>query len=310
MALNSKKILITGGAGFIGSHLYDELKDKNKVVIVDPLISQKTINFPKAKIYAFDIASPKMEEVFRKEKPDLVFHLAGPINLRKEISNLMFDDGLKSIEGTKKILDYSRNTLIKKFIFASSGGAIYEDAKILPTPENYPAHPSSLYGRTNLVLERLLEEYYRLYKLNFIILRLGNVYGPRQWESGVIPSFINKIIEDKSPIIYGYKQITRDFIFIEDAVRAFLISAESKKVGTFNVGSSQEITLNEIVKKILKILNKNIRPKYCPSRVNETQRSFLNCTKIKRQMKWEPRIGIDEGLKRTINWQLNFRDKS
>ncbi|MCK4520284.1 NAD-dependent epimerase/dehydratase family protein [Candidatus Parcubacteria bacterium] len=305
MNIRFKKNLILGGGGFIGSHLSEALiKNKNDVVVIDHFsASSKNILPSQVKIYNLDISSPLVKKIFREEKPDFVFNLAGPIHLRRGISDPLFENGFDVIKGFKKILDYSHTFQIKKLIFASSGGAIYESAKILPTSEDYPAHPSSLYGRANLILERLLEEYYKSHKLNFIILRLSNVYGPRQWESGAIPSFINRIKKDKSPIIYSHGQTTRDFIFIEDVIRAFLISAKSKEIGIFNVGSSQEITLNEVIQKISKILGKNIEPKYYPKK-NEITRSFLNYAKIKKQLKWKPCIDFDEGLKKTIDWYL------
>jgi len=310
MSFRSKKSLILGGGGFIGSHLCEALiRNKSDVGIIDNFSTGSKKLLPsQVKIYNLDISSPAVKKIFRKEKPDFVFHLAGPINLRRGINDPLFEDGFNVIKGFKKILDYSQTSKIRKLIFASSGGAIYENAKILPTPENYIAHPLSFYGQANLILERLLEEYYRIYKLNFIILRLSNVYGPRQWENGVIPSFINRIKEGKPPIIYGDGQTTRDFIFIEDVIRAFLISVKSREIGIFNVGSSKEITLDNVVKRISRILRKNIKPKYYPKK-NEITRSLLDCTRIKRQLGWKPRVDFNEGLKKTINWYLNTQNK-
>lgn len=302
--IKNLRILITGGAGFIGSHLYESLtKNKNKVIIIDSFINRKRTSFPRAKLYAVDIISPYMKRIFKQERPDLVFHLAGPINLRKKITDPLFSTGLKTIDGFKKILDYSYHYQVKKIIFASSGGAIYENAKIIPTPESYPAHPMSLYGLANLFLEKLLKEYAEAYKLNFSILRLSNVYGPRQWRAGVIPSFIISILENKPLMITGDGTQTRDFIYIDDVVKAFILAANSKKNGVFNVGSSEETSIQKLIQKITEILDVKIKLKYIsPKNIEETKRSALDISKIKEELNWEPRYSLEEGLKKTIEW--------
>jgi len=300
------KCLITGGNGFIGSHLADELIEKgHQVIVIDSFFSGKKQNLnSKIKLFRLDICNPKIFNVFKKEKPDIVYHLAGPINLRRKINDPLFDKGLSTIGGAKRILDYSHILNVKKFIFISSGGAIYSGARVIPTPEDYPAHPTSFYGLANLILERLLEEYYKMYKLNSIILRLSNIYGPRQWGSGVIPSFIKQILRNESPVINNNGKQTRDFVYIDDVVRALLISAKTKKTGIFNVGSGREVSLNELLKEITEILNMKIKPIYSFTE-EETQRSALDCSKIKKELNWEPRVNLEEGLKMTINYFKN-----
>lgn len=305
MKNNFMRCLITGGAGFVGSHLADELiKKGHRVIVIDSFFGGKKQNLnPKVKLFKFDICNLKVFDVFKKERPDIVYHLAGPINLRRKINDPLFNKGFSVLDGSKRILDYSYILNIKKFIFVSSGGAIYSGARIVPTPEDYPAHPSSLYGLANLILERLLKEYYKMYKLNLIILRLSNIYGPRQWEKGVIPSFIKQILRNKSPIISGDGKQTRDFIYIDDVVRALLIAAKTKKTGIFNVGSGREISINELFKEITEILNIKIKPSYhFTEEKEETQRSVLNCSKIKKELDWEPRVDLKKGLERTIDW--------
>lgn len=299
-----KKYLITGGAGFIGSHLTDALKEKgDRVIVVD--FSDKYLN-PKVEFFKLDVCDPEVLDVFKTEKPDVVYYLAGPINLRREINDPLFNKSLNILDGFKKILDYCREFKTKKIIFLSSGGAIYSNAKIVPTPEEDLTQPNSLYGLANLILEKLLDEYYRKYKLNFIILRLSNVYGPRQWESGVVPSFIKNISENKSPTIKGDGTQTRDFVYISDVISALLIAGETKKTGIFNVGSGKETTLNGLFKKIAKILDRKIKPNYCPATKEETRRSVLDCTKIKKELNWKPKVSLDEGLKKTIDWYEKY----
>lgn len=309
--IKNLKILITGGAGFIGTHLYQRLtENRNKIIIVDSFINKRKRNFSRAKVYATNISSSYLRRIFQKEKPDLIFYLAGPINLRRKISDPLFSAGVKTIDGFKKILDYSCDYRVKKIIFASSGGAIYEDAEIIPTPEIYPAHPTSLYGLANLFLEKLLKEYSKIYKLNFSILRLSNVYGPKQWETGVIPSFIISILNNKPPIITGDGSQTRDFIYIDDVITAFRLAATNKKNEIFNVGSGKEISIYQLVRGITKILDVKIKPKYVLLKhTKETKRSALDISKIKKELNWTPKYSLEKGLERTIEWFKDKKDK-
>lgn len=295
-----RKYLIIGGTGFIGSHLVDALaKRGDKVAVID--FNDKYLN-PETEFFKLDVCDPKVLNVFKKEKPDIVYYLAGPINLRREINDPLFGKSLNILDSFKKILDYCCEFKTKKVVFLSSGGAIYSNAKIIPTTEKDLTQPNSLYGLANLILEKFLDEYYRKYKLNFIILRLSNIYGPRQWESGVVPSFIKQILENKSPVINGNGTQTRDFIYISDAVSALLIAGNSRKTGIFNIGSGGETSLNELFKKIAGILNKKIRPEYRFAAEEKVPRNALNWSKAKRELNWKPEVSLGEGLKKTIDW--------
>ena len=298
------KILVTGGAGFIGSHLVDRLiKKGHQVVVVDKLYTGKKKNLnPKAKFYQFDIQNRKVFNIFKREKPDIVYYLSGPINLRRKIDDPLFEKSLNILGSFKKILDYSHSLEIKKFVFISSGGAIYEEANIIPTSENYPASPTSIYGLANLIMEKFLEEYSKAHHLNFIILRLSNVYGPRQWKSGIIPSFITSLLKNKSSIIYGNGKQTRDFIYIDDAVEAMIVAAKIKEKEIFNVGSGREVSINQLYKKIAKILDKKIELKYFLSQDAGIKRSALDFSKIKKNLGWQPKYDLERGLKETIKW--------
>ncbi len=299
-----KKILVLGGVGFIGSHLVDKLiKDKYRVVVVDNLSTgdKKNLN-KKAKFYELDIKNPKAFRVFKKEKPDIVYYLSGPISLRRNMRDPLFEKSLNFLEVFKKVLGYSQDLKIRKFVLISSGGAVYSNAKIIPTPENYPAHPDSLYGLANLILERFLEEYSKTNNLDFIILRLSNVYGPKQWVSGVVPSFITSILKNKPPVVYGQGKKTRDFVYVGDAVDAMILSAISKKKGVLNVGSGREVSLNALVGKIAMILGKDIKPKYVLPEKKETERSALKLSKTKKELDWQPKYSLEKGLEKTINW--------
>ncbi|MBI3337218.1 MAG: NAD-dependent epimerase/dehydratase family protein [Candidatus Staskawiczbacteria bacterium] len=301
-----KKFLIIGGGGFIGFHLSETLlKLGHSVVIIDDFST--SINFgkinSKIKVYKTDIDNlNRVKDIFKKEKPDFVYHLAGAINLRRQITDSLFAKDLNILARTKIILDACLENNVKKIIFISSGGAIYENAKIVPTAEDYSVHPVSLYGLANLMIERYIELYHKENNLNFIILRLSNVYGPRQWKSGIIPSIIIKILKKEKPIIYGDGIQTRDFIYIDDAVNALILAAEIEKRGIYNVGSGKEIRINEIFRITKNFLNTKIVPIHKNLKEQETKRSLLGIKKIKKDFGWQPKVGIKEGLDKTIEW--------
>jgi UDP-glucose 4-epimerase len=300
------KYLVTGGAGFIGSHLSETLlKLGHKVIVIDNFSTSTKVERidTSLKIYKTDIENyNRTKNIFQKEKPDFVYHLAGPINLRRPITDSLFKKSLNILKRAEIVLDFCLESKVKKIIFISSGGAIYSNAKIVPTPENYPAHPTSLYGLANLIIEKYIELYYKKYGLNYIILRLSNVYGPRQWESGIIPSLITNLLRKRKPIIYGDGKQTRDFIYVSDVIRACLIATKTKKRGIYNVGSSREVSLNKVFGIIKKILNLEIEPNHSKLVGEELRRSTLNIKKIKKELHWQPKTGLKEGLIKTIDW--------
>ena len=300
-----KKFLIIGGAGFIGSHLSETLlKLGYSAVIIDDFSTNalKKIN-SKIKIYKTDIESlDKVKDIFKKEKPDFVYHLVGAINLRRQITDPLSIKDLDILGRTKLILDICLESKVKKIIFISSGGAIYESAKVIPTPEDYLVHPTSLYGLANLMIEKYIELYYRKNNLNFVILRLSNVYGPRQWKSGIIPSIIAKLLKKERPIIYGNGIQTRDFIYIDDAISALILATEKGKREIYNVGSNKEISFNEIFTVIKNLLDAKNSPIYKKSTAQETQRSAMDIAKIKKEFGWQPKIDLKKGILKTIEW--------
>lgn len=300
-----KKYLIIGGAGFIGSHLSKSLSEMGKEVVVVDNFSANTKDSGngKIKVYKTDVENQKeTSELFKKERPDFVFHLAGAINLRRDISDPLFAKDLNILERTNSILESFRQSEAKKFIFISSGGAIYENAGIIPTPESYQAHPNSLYGLANLIIEKYVETYCKKNSLNFSILRLSNVYGPRQWKSGIIPSIITKILAGGSPVIYGTGNQTRDFIYIDDAVKAMILSTENGSNEIYNVGSGQEISLNEVLKMVTDITGSEISPVYEKNHKEEINRSVMDIEKVKKDFGWEPEVNIKDGLAKTVSW--------
>ena len=307
-----RKILVTGGAGFIGSHLVDALIEKgHKVVVIDNLSTGKKENInKKAKFYKIDICSPKIGEIFKKEKPEICFHFAAQINVRKSVENPLFDAKVNILGSLNVIQNFinSQKSKIKnlKFIFASTGGAIYGDAKKIPTPEDYPPNPISPYGIAKLTVENYLKFYKENFGLKFISLRFSNVYGPRQdpkGEAGVVAIFIEKLLKGEKPTIFGDGNQTRDFIFVEDAVSACLKAMEYKgQKEIFNIGTGIETSINELYKIISELLKTKIKPKYAPPKPGDLKRSCLDISLAKRELKWESKFSLKEGLQKTIKF--------
>jgi len=303
------KILVTGGAGFIGSHLVDRLiKEGHKIVVVDNLSTGKKENLNKrAKFYKIDICSPKISEIFKKEKPEVVFHLAAQIDVRKSVENPVKDAKI-NILGSLNILENCRKFGTKKFIFASSGGAIYGETNLIPTPETHPARPESPYGLAKLLIEQYLEFYKKNYGLDYVSLRYSNIYGPRQnskAEAGVIAIFVDKLLNDKTPTIFGDGSQTRDYLYVEDAVEAALICTgltRANLIPIFNIGTGKETSVNEIYSLISKMIGKNIKPIFAQAKAGDLKRSCLDSSKIKKDLGWQPKDDLKEGLKKTIEW--------
>jgi len=303
------KILVTGGAGFIASHLVDKLiKEGFKVVIIDNLSTGKKENLnPKAMFYQIDIRTPKLGQLFKKENPKIVFHYAAQAEIQKSIKKPLKSAQI-NILGSLNVLENCRKNKVRKFIFASTGGAIYGEANQIPTPENYPARPLSPYGIEKLTIENYLNYYYNKFSLPFISLRLGNVYGPRQnpkGESGVISIFCEKMISGKQPIINGNGRQTRDFVYIDDVVKANILAMRSKKIGIFNIGTGKETDINTIFRKVKKLTGSNCKEIHGPEKKGEQKRSCLDYSKAKKELGWQPKYNIEDGLKKTIKWFIS-----
>jgi len=304
------KYLVTGGAGFIGSHLVDRLiKEGHKVVVIDNLSTGKKENLnPKAKFYKIDIGSSKIYQIFRKEKFEIVFHYAAQISVRKSIKNSL-EDAKINILGSLNVLENCKKFGVKKVIFPSTG-AVYGDAKVLPTPEDYPELPLSPYAISKLTIEKYLNYYYKNFNLLFLSLRLANVYGPRQnpqGEAGVIAIFLKKMLSKGQPIIYGDGMQTRDFIFIDDVVEANILALKSNKVGIFNIGTSKETNVKTIFKKLKELTASKCTEVHVPALPCEQKRSCLDYSKAKKILGWRPKYNLNEGLTITMKW---FRENS
>ncbi len=303
------KILITGGAGFIGSHVADKLIEKNhSVVIVDNLSTGKKENInPRAKFYKIDIGDKKISGIFKKEKPEIVFHFAAQINLRESVKNPL-EDAKINILGGLNILENCKNFNVKKIIFSSTGGAIYGEADIIPTSETYPAEPLSPYGIAKLATEKYLNYYNRVFGIPFLALRFANVYGPRQnskGEAGVIAIFCSQFFLNQQPVINGDGLQTRDFVYVSDVAKAALLAMDSKKTGILNVATAKETNINDIFSMIKELTGSDLKEAHRPSEKGEQQRSCLDYSKINSELSWIPEYDLQRGLKETVEWFKN-----
>lgn len=300
------RVLVTGGAGFIGSHLVDRLiKEGYKVVVVDNLSSGKRKNLNlKAKLYKINICSSGLSRIFQKERPKVVYHFAAQIDVRKSVENPI-DDAKINILGSLNLLENCRKFRTKKIIFASTGGAIYGDAKVVPTPESYPESPLSPYGVEKLTIDKYLYYYFQVFGLSFISLRLANVYGPRQnskGEAGVVAIFTDKMLSGQQPIIYGSGRQTRDFVYVKDVVEASVLALEKNKVGIFNIGTAKETDINTIFRKLKRLTGSNCKEVHRSEKPGEQRRSCLDCSLAKKELGWQPKYSLEQGLKETVNY--------
>jgi len=299
------KILITGGAGFIASHIVDKyIELGHQVFIVDNLSTGflKNVN-KKAKFYKTDIKDLEaIQKIFKMEKPEIVNHHAAIAEVVKSIRNPIptLED---NVIGTVNVLLASGNAGIKKFIFSSTGGAIYGEPKKIPANENTPALPLSAYGLSKQLGEESIKFYANLYKFDYLLFRYPNVYGPRQnpkGEAGVVAIFSNLIKEEKQPTIFGDGTKTRDYIYVEDVVRANVIALKKGKNETINLGWGKEIRDQMIFDEIAKNLNYKKKPIYAPYREGEVYRISLSAQRAKKIIGWTPKIKFNEGIKKYI----------
>lgn len=300
------KYLVTGGAGFIGSHLVDKLIEQNhQVVVIDNLATGKKENINSgAKFYQYSITDPKISNIFKKEKPQIVFHFAAHIEARESVKYPIFD-AETNILGSLNVLENCRKFGVKKIIFASSGGEIYGDAKVIPTPEDYQPSPISPYGVSKLAIEKYLYSYLKMYSINFTALRYGNVYGPRQnpyGEAGVIAIFLNKMLNGEQPFIHGSGKQTKDYIFIEDVISATIYISKKNINGVINIATSKETSVLEIFNKLKKLTDLEVRERHIPLPISGFKRGALSIKMAKKVINWQPRYNLEKGLQETFDW--------
>ena len=300
------KILITGGAGFIGSNIADRyLELGHEVVIVDNLVTGRRENVPeKATFYEMDICDEGIKEVFDKERPDIVNHHAAQMDVRKSVEDPIYDATVNVLGGLN-ILQNCVRTGVKKFIFASTGGAIYGEQDYFPADENHPLRPLSPYGITKLTTEKYLYFYNQTHGLTYTVLRYANVYGPRQnphGEAGVVAIFTQKILNGEQPIINGDGLQTRDYVFVGDVVKANELVLEKGDNRIYNIGTGVETNVNELFTKIVKYTGKTVPEKHGPAKPGEQKRSVISSELIFRELGWKPTMPLDEGIRLTVEY--------
>jgi len=300
------RVLVTGGAGFIGSNIVDALISAgHEIAIIDNLSTGKEENInPEASFFHIDITDfEALEGIFQNFKPEIVFHVAAQIDLRKSVEEPSFDAEV-NVVGSVNLFSLCIQYGVKRIIFSSTGGALYGEREKIPANENSSIEPLSPYGVSKYCTEQYLNYFKRLYGIERVILRYGNVYGPRQdpfGEAGVIAIFTNKILNGETLTVYGDGNQTRDYIFIEDVVRANLLSIEGKE-GIYNIGTNVETSVNHIIELFSKILEKDIKPIYTQPRKGEVYRISLNTEKAKMELGFEVKFTFEEGLRKTIQW--------
>ncbi|RKY90525.1 MAG: UDP-glucose 4-epimerase [Ignavibacteriae bacterium] len=304
------KILVTGGAGFIASQIADAyIEEGHNVTVIDDLSIgfEENIN-PAAKFTKLSITDSNIIDLFKKEKFDLVNHHAAQIDVRKSVSDPLFDANT-NILGTINLLQSCVKTGVKKIIFASTGGAIYGEQDYFPADEAHPTSPISPYGITKLAIEKYLYFYHLEHKLDYTILRYANVYGPRQnpfGEAGVVAIFANKLLKGKQPVINGSGEQTRDYVFVKDVVKANLLAVKDKQSDIYNVGTATETNVNKIYKILNDTIGKGQEEKHGPAAKGEQMRSVITSEKLYKKFNWKPATSIKEGLEKTVNY---FREK-
>ena len=299
------KILVTGGVGFIGSHIVDAYINLGyKVVVIDNLSTgfRKNLN-PKAKFYKVDIGDlPKIEKIFQKEKPQIVNHHAAIAEVVKSLRDPLPTLNVNVI-GTINLLLVAGKIRVKKFIFSSTGGAIYGQPDKIPADENTPAIPLSPYGLSKLLGEECIKFYAKHYGFDYLIFRYPNVYGPRQnpkGEAGVVAIFSGLMREGKQLTIFGDGSKTRDYVHIDDIVRANIIGLHKGKNEIFNLGWAKKISDQKIFDTIAKNLNFKKPPIYAPFRHGEVYQIALSAKKARKNLGWQPQISLEEGIKKTV----------
>jgi UDP-glucose 4-epimerase len=277
----------------------------HETVVVDNLATGKRRNINRAaRFYKMDIQSWRLERIFRNERPNVVMHLAAQMDVRKSVEDPMFDAQV-NVLGTLNVLQQAVKNGVRKVVFSSSGGAIYGEQEIYPAPETHVMKPLSPYGLSKLCGEQYLSYFHRVSGLQAVSLRYANVYGPRQdpeGEAGVVAIFIQKMLNNEQPVIYGNGRQTRDFVFVDDVVEANLAMMGQETQGTYNVGTGVETSINDLFRILVQHTGSSCKEMHGPAKKGEQARSVIDSTKLRQEVSWEPKADLTEGLKKTVEY--------
>jgi UDP-glucose 4-epimerase len=309
------RALVTGGAGFIGSNLVDALLDRgDEVTVIDNLSTGRVENLDAARrrgiaFHEADITdAERLRTLLAGSPPDIVFHLAAQIDVRKSIDDPGWDASV-NVGGTINMLEGARRTGVARVVNTSTGGAIYGDVDTIPTPESTTPRPMAAYGTSKLCAETYCGWYERLYGLSTVTLRYGNVYGPRQdplGEAGVIAIFCGRMMSGRRPTIYGDGRQTRDYVYVADVVAANLAAASHPEAhGVYNVGTGREYSVLEVLgalRRAAGLDEDDLQPEFAPARLGELQRSALDVSRARAELGFRAEADLDEGMRRTLDW--------
>ena len=300
------KILVSGGAGFIGSHVVDAyLAAGHTVAVIDNLSSGKKENVNTgATFYEEDIRSEHIGDIFEKEQFDVINHLAAQIDLRNSVEDPLYDAQV-NILGSLNLFQHAVRFDIKKIIFSSTGGAIYGEQDVFPADEEHPIRPLSPYGVAKLTVEKYLYFYQQTYDISTVNLRYANVYGPRQdphGEAGVVAIFAQRLLSGEECLINGDGKQTRDYVYVGDVVAANLLALDHEASDTFNIGTGIETDVNEIFDHLNTFTGAGVEPVHGPGKLGEQRRSVIDPGKAKRVLGWEPQVPMEEGMRETVRF--------
>jgi len=301
------KIVVTGGAGFIGSHLVDRLIEEGHGVVVLDHHQKDKLRFPNpaAKVYKLRFGDPQVEAALAKEKPEAIFHLAAQISVTFSVEHPI-DDVETNIIDALKLLEYGRRAGVKKIVFVSSGGAIYGDHSIVPTPEVMDAKPISPYGIHKQAFEHYLDSLQNSSDISVAVLRPANIYGPRQQltggEGGVMPIFLNNFLNNRESVVFGDGSSTRDYLYVADAVDAFVAALDCKPPHPVNISTGRETSIAELWQILTAIHDGAALKKHLPFRPGEIMRSCLDASAAETILNWQPKTSLEQGLRETYDW--------
>jgi len=300
------RILVTGGAGFIGSHVVDAyVAAGHEVIVVDDLSTGRRENLnPRARFHQLDITDPAVVDLVRDARPAVLNHHAAQMDVRRSVTDPLFDARV-NILGTVNLLEGARRANVRRVLFVSSGGAVYGEQEAFPAPESHPTNPVSPYGVSKRAGELYAFFYQAEYQLPFVALRYANVYGPRQdphGEAGVVAIFSGRMLRAEPVTVNGDGKQTRDYVYVGDVARANLLALESTATGPFNIGTGVETDVNALARLLLEATGGRSQVRHGPAKPGEQRRSVVDCRRAAEVLGWRPQVPLAEGLGRTVEW--------